>query len=97
MFGLTITIFECNFCHIRLLFGKIVMVKIIYNFYRKQKESIGILNSIKYLKELILISLGGKKIKKLKIENKVIEEGDIRSLYSLGIKNDFNCFLEYEE
>ena len=73
------------------------MVKIIYNKKNEQKESIGILNSIKYLKELILISLEGKKIKQLKIENKVLEEGVNRSLYSLGIKNDFNCFVEYEE
>ena len=63
----------------------------------EQQESIGILNSIKYLKGLIQISLGEKKIKQLKIENKVIEEGDIRSLNSLGIKNDFTCFVEYKE
>ena len=96
-FDSTITIFECNICNNRSLFGKIVMVKIIYNKKNEQKESIGILNSIKHLKGLILISLGWKKIKQIKIENKVLEEGVNRSLYSLGIKNDFNCFVEYEE
>jgi hypothetical protein len=73
------------------------MAKIIYNKKREQQESFGILNSIKYVKDSILNSLAGKKIKQIKIENKVIEEGDIRSLYSLGIKNDFTCFVEYEE
>ena len=73
------------------------MVKIKYNKKSVISESIGILNSIKNLKELILDSLGEKKIKILKIENKVIEESDIRSLYSLGIKNDFTCYVEYEE
>ena len=96
LFDLIITIYEWN-PFIRHSFGKIVMVKIKLNKEIEISESIGILNSIKYLKELILVSLGGKKIKQLKIENKVIEEGVNRSLFSLGIKNDFTCSVEYEE
>jgi len=92
LLGFTITIFECNIFKKKFLLGKIVIAKI----NGKGSESIGILNSIIDLKELILNYLGKKKIKKLKIENNVIEEGDIRSLFSLGIKNDFTCFVEYE-
>ena len=73
------------------------MAKIRYNNKSQESESIGILNSIKDLKRIAQTTLGEKKIKKLKIENKVIEEGDIRSLFSLGIKNNFTCFVEYVE
>jgi len=97
LFGNLIVIFDHNILKKKFIFGKMVMVKIKYNKKREISESIGILNSIKNLKDLILISLGEKKIKKLKIENNEIEEGDIRSLYSLGIKNDFTCSIEYEE
>ena len=93
----SITIIEDKFFINRFFLGKIVMAKIIYNKKREQQQSFGILNSIKNLKDFILNSLAGEKIKQIKIENKVIEEGDIRSLYSLGIKNDFTCFVEYEE
>ena len=92
LLGFTITIYECNIFKKKFLLGKIVIAKI----NGKGSESIDILNSIIDLKELILNYLGKKKIKKLKIENNVIEEGDIRSLFSLGIKNDFTCFVEYE-
>ena len=91
----SITIIEDKFFINRFFLGKIVMAKIIYNKKREQQQSFGILNSIKNLKDFILSYC--KKIKQIKIENKVIEEGDIRSLYSLGIKNDFTCFVEYEE
>ena len=97
LFGNLIVIFDHNILKKKFIFGKMVKVKIKYNKKREISESIGILNSIKNLKDLILISLGEKKIKKLKIENNEIEEGDIRSLYSLGIKNDFTCSIEYEE
>jgi len=81
----------------RILFGKIVIAKIIYNNKSEESEPIDTLNSIKDLKEIAQKTLIKKKIKKLKIENKVIEEGDIRSLFSLGVKNNFTCFVEYEE
>ena len=97
LFGFVITIYEYNIFSRKFLFGKVVEAKIKYNKKINQSESIGILNSIKDLKQLILTSLGKNKIKILKIENKAIEEGDIRSLFSLGIKNDFTCFVEYEE
>jgi len=78
-------------------FGKMVMAKIIYNKKKIESESIGILNSNKHLKKLIQNSLVDKKIKKFIIETKIIEEGDVRSLFSLGIKNNFNCIVELEE
>ena len=77
-------------------FGKVVMAKIIYN-KKIESEPIGILNSIKDLKKLIQSSLVDKKIKKLIIETKIIEEGDIRSFFSLGITKDFKCIVEHEE
>ena len=80
-----------------ILFGKIVMAKIIYNNNCKESEPIGILNSIKDLKGIAQTTLIEKKIKKLKIETKVIKEGDNRSLFSLGVKNNFTCFVEHEE
>ena len=95
LFGLESHIFESNLLN-KQFFGKIIMAKIIYNKKIEYSGPIGILDSIKVLKEIIY-TLNHKKIKKLKIENKVIEEGDIRSLFSLGIKNDFTCFVEYEE
>ena len=96
LIGFTITILDYNIFNKILLFGKIVIAKIKSKTHNCS-ESIGILNSIYDLKELILNLLGKKKIKELIIENKEIEEGDIRSLFSLGIKNDFTCFVECEE
>ena len=81
----------------RILFGKIVMAKIIYNNKSEESEPIGILNSIKDLEGIAQKTLVNKKIIKFKIETKVIEQGDIRSLFSLGIKNNFTCFIEHEE
>jgi hypothetical protein len=92
LLGFTITILECNIFNKILLFGKIVVAKI----NGRGSDTIGLLNSINDLKQLILNSLGEKKIKTLIIENNVIEEGDIRSLFSLGIKNDFTCFVKFE-
>ena len=76
----------------KFIIGKIVIA----HFKGIGEEAIGLLNSINDLKQLILNYLGEKKIKKLKIENNVIEEGDNRSLFSLGIKNDFTCYIEKE-
>ena len=81
----------------RILFGRIVMAKIIYNNKSEESEPIGILNSIKDLEGIAQKTLVKKKIIKFKIETKVIEQGDIRSLFSLGIKNNFTCFIEHEE
>jgi hypothetical protein len=91
LIGFTITIFEYNIFTKKFILGKIVIAK----FNGIGSETIGLLNSINDLKQLILNYLGEKKIKKLKIENNVIEEGDNRSLFSLGIKSDFTCFVEY--
>ena len=96
LLGFTIIIYEYNIFKKKILFGKIVIAKI----NRIGSKSIGILNSVNDLKELILNELKyhiNKKIKNLKIENNVIEEGDFRSLLSLGITNDFTCFVEYEK
>jgi len=92
LIGFTITIFEYNIFTKKFIIGKIVIA----HFKGIGSEAIGLLNSINDLKQLILNYLGEKKIKKLKIENNVIEEGDNRSLFSLGIKNDFTCFIEKE-
>ena len=83
-------------------FGKIVLAKIICNKEELSSVKIGILNSVKYLKEtflnyIILEERKKIKIKTLKIENNLIEEGDNMSLFSLGIKSDFTCFVEFEE
>ena len=92
LIGFTITIFEYNIFTKKFIIGKIVIA----HFKGIGEEAIGLLNSINDLKQLILNYLGEKKIKKLKIENNVIEEGDNRSLFSLGIKNDFTCYIEKE-
>ena len=92
LIGFTITIFEYNIFTKKFIIGKIVIA----HFKGIGSEAIGLLNSINDLKQLILNYLGEKKIKKFKIENNVIEEGDNRSLFSLGIKNDFTCFIEKE-
>ena len=76
-------------------FGKIVSSKIKCD--DKKKESsilIGLLNSVKDLIYIIENQIF-KKLKKFKIENKVIEKDETRSLFSLGIKNDFNCFADF--
>ena len=92
LIGFTITIFEYNIFTKKFIIGKIVIA----HFKGIGEEAIGLLNSINDLKQLILNYLGEKKIKKLKIENNAIEEGDNRSLFSLGIKNDFTCYIEKE-
>ena len=97
MFNKIITINEFLTPYIGL-FGRIVNVEIIFNTKISASKSIGILNSVKFLKGIVHPLLDEKKIKKLKIGNKVIEEDDNMSLSSLGIQNDFTCFVEeYEE
>ena len=91
------TLFVVHEALYSILFGKIVMAKIIYNNNYKESEPIGILNSIKDLKGIAQNTLIEKKLKKLKIETKIIEEGENRSLFSLGVKDNFTCFVEYEE
>jgi len=96
IFGKSITVSDFNppFCR---RFGKTVLATIIINKKNKNSTKIGILNSVKYLIEEAEILNVSKKFKKLKIGNKVIEKDDTMSLFSLGIKNDFTCFAEYEE
>ena len=56
------------------------------------------MNSTEELIDFIEINIF-KKIKKIKIgnkENKQIKKGDLRSLSSFGINEDFDCFLETE-
>ena len=96
MFSKFIQIFEFSPLY-RKFFGKIVTVKILCNKKEKALKTISLLNSFKDLKDTANNIISPKKIKKLKIGNKVIEEGEIMSLYSLGIKSDFTCFVEYEE
>jgi hypothetical protein len=93
LLGFTVIIFEYNIFTKKFILGKIVLA----TFKGIGTETIGLLNSINDLKQLILNYLGNKKLKQIKIENNVIEEGDNRSLLSLGIKNDFTCFVEYEK
>ena len=88
---------KVNSLNFTTYFGKIVMAKIICNKEELSSEKIGILNSVKYLKESIINYYIRKKIKTLKIENNLIEEDDNMSLFSLGIKSDFTCFIECEE
>jgi len=88
-----ITILEYNIFTKKIIFGNIVIA----NIKGIGQEPIGLLNSINDLKELILNYIGKKIIKTLIIENNLIEEGDFRSLLSLGIRSDFECFVDYEK
>ena len=98
IFNGLIIISECNKLFSHTYFGKIVMAKLfICNNQELPSEKIGILNSVKDLKKAILNYNGNKKIKTLIIENYLIEDSDIMSLFSLGINNDFTFFIEFEE
>ena len=92
-----IIIYEIDPVNFPTYFGKIVLAKFICNKEILLSKKIGILNSVKYLKESIINLFVGRKIKALKIENNLIEEDDNMSLFSLGIKSDFTCFIECEE
>jgi len=81
----------------RNAFGRIVMAIILNNIKGGELVSIGILNSIKDLITEVQMRIDSKKLKKFTIENKIIEKDGNMSLFSLGIKSDFNCFAEFED
>ena len=80
-------------------YGKVILCNIFNDDKKKMFETeIGVLNSTEELNNFIK-KYTGKKIKKIKIGNKEIKEikkGDLRSLSSFGINEDFDCFLETE-
>ena len=82
------------------IFGKNINAKII--LIDKNKDfslEIGTLNSTLQLIKEIEALLGGHsiKVKKIIINNKLIERENIKSLPSIGINEDFECFVEIEE
>ena len=97
LFGLTLIFIEKQNLFTGFLFGKIVLATININKKIKFSKKIGILHSVKDLIEETQNIIAPKKLKELKIGNKVIERDDTMSLLSLGIKNDFFCFAEYED
>ena len=81
-------------------FGKFVIATIKYNIKNGSSTTyiyIGILNSVKNLIEVFQYKNLPKKLKKFTIGNKAIEKNDTMSLFSLGIKNNFTCFAEFED
>ena len=77
-------------------FGKLVIATIIIN-KKKEKISIGILNSVKDLIKEAQYLIAPRKLITIKIGNKKIAKDDTMSLFSLGIKKDFNFLVEYED
>jgi len=77
--------------------GKTVLVTIKINKQFESSIKIGILNSVKNLIIEAQNNINPRKLKKLKIGNRIIEKDDTMSLFSLGIKNDFTCFAEYDD
>ena len=78
------------------IFGKNINAKII--LIDKNKDfslEIGTLNSTLQLIKEIEALLGGHsiKVKKIIINNKLIERENIKSLASIGINEDFECFV----
>lgn len=86
---LTIEVFEIN--KMPIYFGKNINATLIINEKGVQKEikiTFGNLESTKTLYERFETMIG-KKIKKLYLNEKEINREDVKSLLSIGIKNDF--------
>ena len=96
LFGFTLIV-DNNRTLFYTFFGKIVVATIKYNKKILSSIKIGLLNSVKDLITEAEILNPSKKLKKLKIGNKAIERDDVMSLFSLGIKNNFTCFAEYDD
>jgi len=95
IFNKTIIINDHNPLYYNIL-GKTILVTIKINKKEQSSIVIGILNSVKNLIIEAQKIITTRKLKKLKIGNRVIEKDDTMSLFSLGIKNDFTCFAEYD-
>ena len=92
-------IFVLNIINSPYVIGKSVVVNISYNTKKKLENwifDIGLLNSIKYIIDKVE-SFHRARIKNLSIGNKKLTRDDERCLSEIGIFQNFDCIVEFEE
>jgi hypothetical protein len=74
--------------------GKTITAFIIYNNKEIFKVNVGTLSQIKNLYNYYIMTNISKKILKIKINGKEIDKNDERTLSSIGIRDNFYCYVE---
>lgn len=79
--------------YIKLDVGKTITAFVIHNNEEIMKENVGTLTQIKKLYNFIMTNRSIK-ILKIKINGKEIDKNDERTLSSIGIRDNFYCYVE---
>ena len=92
--GMSFSVIRRNMLDFKFCEGKIMEVLIIYKNNIKDKTYVGTLVKVKDFYDRITIFFPNIKISKITINGKEIEKNDERTLSSIGIRDNFSCYIE---